>query len=68
MKDMKELENLIYKIDRFITESRIERYKEALQFLRILDNDSDREVKAEVIKLESLLLKKIEELEELLKE
>lgn len=65
---MKELENLIYKIDRFITESRIERYKEALQFLRILDNDSDREVKAEVIKLESLLLKKIEELEELLKE
>jgi gamma-glutamylcyclotransferase (GGCT)/AIG2-like uncharacterized protein YtfP len=64
---MKDLEDLINKIDRFITESKIERYKEALQFLKILDSDSDKEVKAEVIRLESLLLRKIEELEEFLK-
>jgi hypothetical protein len=64
---MKDLEDLINKIDRLISESKLERYKEALDFLRILEDDNDKEVRIEVIRLESILLKKIEELEEFLK-
>ncbi|ADB87819.1 hypothetical protein LD85_2169 [Saccharolobus islandicus L.D.8.5] len=67
MKDMKKLNELIARVNKLIAEGRIERYKEALKFLRILEGDTDPEVNAEVIKLESLLLRKIEELEEFLK-
>ena len=64
---MKKLNELIVRVNKLIAEGKIERYKEALKFLRILENDTDPEVNAEVIKLESLLLRKIEELEEFLK-
>jgi hypothetical protein len=64
---MKKLNELIVRVNKLIAEGRIERYKEALKFLRILEGDTDPEVNAEVIKLESLLLRKIEELEEFLK-
>lgn len=47
---------------------KIERYKEALKFLRNLEGDTDPEVNVKVIKLESLLLRKIEELEGFLKD
>jgi hypothetical protein len=65
---MKKLNELIVRVNKLIAEGKIERYKEALKFLRILEGDTDPEVNAEVIKLESLLLRKIEELEEFLKD
>ena len=65
---MKKLNKLIAGVNKLIAEVKIERFKEALKFLRILEGDTDLEVNAEVIKLESLLLRKIEELEEFLKD
>ena len=65
---MKKLNELIVRVNKLIAEGKIERYKEALKFLRILENDTDPEVNVLVIKLESLLLRKIEELEEFLKD
>jgi len=65
---MKKLNELIAGVNKLIAEVKIERFKEALKFLRILEGDTDPEVNAEVIKLESLLLRKIEELEEFLKD
>jgi hypothetical protein len=65
---MKKLNELISGVNKLIAEVKIERYKEALKFLRILEGDTDLEVNAEVIKFESLLLSKIEELEEFLKD
>jgi len=65
---MKKLNELIVRVNKLIAEGKIERYKEALKFLRILENDTDPEVNVLVIKLESLLLRKIKELEEFLKD
>ena len=65
---MKKLNELIVRVNKLLAEGKIERYKEALKFLRILENDTDPEVNVLVIKLESLLLRKIEELEEFLKD
>jgi len=65
---MKKLNELIVRVNKLIAEGKIERYKEALKFLRILENDTYPEVNVLVIKLESLLLRKIEELEEFLKD
>ena len=65
---MKKLNESIVRVNKLIAEGKIERYKEALKFLRILENDTDPEVNVLVIKLESLLLRKIKELEEFLKD
>jgi hypothetical protein len=62
------LNELIAGVNKLIAEVKIERYKEALKFLRILEGDTDLEVNAEVIKLGSLMLRMIEELEEFLKD